>query len=369
MVTSGISLHNFRTREPERIFEQQHLLDWMEQAYKTAYPEKSIESLIDKYALKDDRIQSRGLNLAQSFVDCTGGFHNFEITPTGPSTKQRCQKFTELTLDTINHFYQDQTPPDHIVHVTCTGYESPSAPQLFINQKDWRATNVTHAYHMGCYASIPAIRMAAGQALLLKSFGNSKPKVDVINTEYASLHYNMSILNTAEQVIVFSLFADGAAHYSLSPSDQLNKGYEIIGIEEYIIPDSLDLMRWVPDSYGFLMRLSPHVPTKVAEYLPEFLEKVANKHQINIDHLLQESRFAIHPGGPKIVDLVQQNLALTDSQVKESKTVLKNRGNMSSATLPHIWELMFHDYERDQYIISLAFGPGLSIFLALFKSI
>jgi predicted naringenin-chalcone synthase len=65
---------------------------------------------------------------------------------------------------------------------------------------------------------------------------------------------------------------------------------------------------------------------------------------------------------------VKKKLELNDDQVKESRKVLFERGNMSSATLPHVWhEMVQNEYSEGTLILSLAFGPGLSIFGSLFE--
>ncbi|HSW73216.1 MAG TPA: 3-oxoacyl-[acyl-carrier-protein] synthase III C-terminal domain-containing protein, partial [Chlamydiales bacterium] len=88
-----------------------------------------------------------------------------------------------------------------------------------------------------------------------------------------------------------------------------------------------------------------------------------------VENLLEKARFAVHPGGPKILQQIQKELGLKDSQMENSFSILKNYGNMSSATLPHIWESMLReDSIRDkELIVSLAFGPGLSICGALME--
>ena len=60
-----------------------------------------------------------------------------------------------------------EEPPDDIIHVTCTGYEAPSAVQKLAVRRGWQdRVGITHAYHMGCYASMPAVRMATGYLAL-----------------------------------------------------------------------------------------------------------------------------------------------------------------------------------------------------------
>ena len=81
-----------------------------------------------------------------------------------------------------------------------------------------------------------------------------------------------------------------------------------------------------------------------------------------------KSIFAIHPGGPKIIDAVQSVLELSEEQISESKKVLFNHGNMSSATLPHVWdEILNKNYAVGTKVISYAFGPGLTLFGSVFE--
>ena len=88
---------------------------------------------------------------------------------------------------------------------------------------------------------------------------------------------------------------------------------------------------------------------------------------INVTEALK-SVFAIHPGGPKIIDSVQDILELSDEQVFYSKKILFERGNMSSATLPHVWsEILEHNYPVGTKVISYAFGPGLTLFGSVFE--
>lgn len=108
------------------------------------------------------------------------------------------------------------------------------------------------------------------------------------------------------------------------------------------------------------MSLSKEVPDKIRASLPDFIRELTQGRS-------GKCLYAIHPGGPKIIDLIQSELGLSDEQVAFSRKVLLARGNMSSATLPHIWkEILESDYEGD--IISLAFGPGLTTFGGFFEA-
>ena len=62
-------------------------------------------------------------------------------------------------------------------------------------------------------------------------------------------------------------------------------------------------------------------------------------------------------------------LELDEGQVAASRRVLHDYGNMSSATLPHIWMRLLADPDvpRGTLIPSFAFGPGLSVCGALLE--
>ena len=114
-------------------------------------------------------------------------------------------------------------------------------------------------------------------------------------------------------------------------------------------------MTWNVVEWGFQMSLAKEVVVHIARYLPQFLERLYPNWKGAI--------FAIHPGGPKILTHIQELLNLTDEQMRFSFQILKEYGNMSSATIPHIWQRILDDptVPNGTPIISLAFGPGLSI--------
>jgi predicted naringenin-chalcone synthase len=109
------------------------------------------------------------------------------------------------------------------------------------------------------------------------------------------------------------------------------------------------------------------VPTKIKKILKEFVNSLFLKANITQNESVP-AIYAIHPGGPKIIDSVQEVLALSNEQIKESNKIFFERGNMSSATLPHIWnEIINNHYPIGTRVISLAFGPGLTLLGSIFE--
>jgi predicted naringenin-chalcone synthase len=245
---------------------------------------------------------------------------------------------------------------------------SPSGAQRLVAKRDWgRSTEVFHAYHMGCYASMPAIRMAAGFV------ERGKSRVDIVHTELCTLHMDPS-QHLPEQLVVQTLFADGLIRYSASRAgdgDSIGAGLELVATREEIVPGTEDQMTWMVSDFGMQMTLSRKVPDHIRAGLGAFLERLAKAAGMTAVDLFEKALFAIHPGGPRIIDEIAEHLGLRPAQVQASNAVLSNYGNMSSATLPHVWKSMLEDdaVPPGTLIVSLAFGPGLTIAGAILRKI
>jgi alkylresorcinol/alkylpyrone synthase len=103
------------------------------------------------------------------------------------------------------------------------------------------------------------------------------------------------------------------------------------------------------------------VPFVIAEHIERFAAGLCAKAGRTLDEFRDDMVVAVHPGGPKIVDLVQQFMGLDDWQVRHSRAVLHDHGNMSSATIPHILSRIVADPEiaEGTPVFAVGFGPGL----------
>jgi predicted naringenin-chalcone synthase len=113
-------------------------------------------------------------------------------------------------------------------------------------------------------------------------------------------------------------------------------------------------MTWNLADWGFEMSLAKEVPVLIARSLPRFIQRLGVE---------KNAIFAVHPGGPKILTNIQKILDLTSEQLHHSSDILLKFGNMSSATLPHIWKAVLEDESVPSGfpVVSLAFGPGLTL--------
>ncbi len=351
-------LIDFQILRPPFESAQEETLHWLVEAHVKAEGNEEFRPILREklwqVGCKPDRIGKRGHVLAD-FNHCDWDkmeIYRLHETSTGKNLSARAKKFEAEVDEIFRRYYPDgSTPPDDLIHVSCTGYISPSGAQKIVSERNWgHLTTVTHAYHMGCYGSVPAIRMASG---FLNSAAE-KQRVDLVHTEICSLHSNPS-MHQLDQLVSQSLFADGFVKYSVvRDTDQPH--LKIVALREEIIPNSLEAMTWSMADWGFQMSLAKEVPVLITRYLPEYLERLgANRYR--------NALFAIHPGGPKILIHLQKLLGLSERQMSFSFQVLKEYGNMSSATLPHIWQRILQDPEiaESTPIASLAFGPGLTI--------
>lgn len=370
-------LSNFRHIRPHHEIEQEKILDWIAEAHARAANHfetldidsfrKGLSQKLLQLGVGKEKIQRRGIHISDLFQKEWENMEIYSVTmdPKGKGFTERSDFYEREVLKVFENFYPDEhNLPEHLIHVTCTGYVAPSPAQRIVSMRNaGMKTTVTHAYHMGCYGSIPAIRMAAGFA----SAPNCGP-TDIIHTEVCSLHMH-PLKHSAEQLIVQSLFADGFIKYTLNAAKPLDGHLQILASHEETIPDSSHCMTWRCETQGLSMTLSKEVPVRIARAIGGYLNRLCKKGGLDDKTVLQNAYFAIHPGGPKIVQQIQDLLKLELRQIEHSVQVLKECGNMSSATLPHIWERMLQDTTVPNHtqIVSLAFGPGLSISGAIFE--
>jgi predicted naringenin-chalcone synthase len=377
-----VFLNNFHVIKPKNCTSQVELLEWITKCHQEAekssvhsdkLDEDLIQKLFQRYSVKATQVSQRYTESDDiKSIDFKNNrlYKIDEKHTNGASITERAQFFSERAYEVFNKFYkldEVKIKPDHLIHVTCTGYISPSAAQKIVAEDRWdKNTEITHAYHMGCYAALPAVRLAKNN-VIAESLTNPHYTTDIVHNEMCGLHMN-ALAQTPEQMVVQTLFADGHIKYSASTKKvAAGMNLKVITTLEKLIPNSVNDMSWIPAPWGMQMNLSREVPAKLKPELKQFTDDLFTKAGLGIE-LAQQSIFAIHPGGPKIIDSVQEVLELRENQIKECRKILFERGNMSSATLPHVWdEILNNQYPVGTKIISFAFGPGLTVFGAVFE--
>jgi predicted naringenin-chalcone synthase len=382
-------LTDFSMRRPEHVFAQADALAWLSETHATSAAttralsdgeraafSARYDKLLERCACGPDKIGSRGhvtreVGASQPGNAGTPALYDVRRYPRGQGSAARSRVYSEVVNAYFDREYaDDRQAPSELIHVTCTGYVAPSGAQRLVANRGWGSlTHVTHAYHMGCYAAFPALRIAAGHLgtpIGLRPL-STEARVDIVHTELCTLHLDPSD-HSPEQCVVQSLFADGFVRYSVREREA-GPGLEVLSLSEHILPDSADSMAWTVGDFGMRMALTRDVPDRIAGALRPFVTELFAKAERSLGDELRKCVVAVHPGGPKIIDRVETVLELRTEQVQASRDVLFDYGNMSSATLPHVWQrvLLDADVMPGTLVLSLAFGPGLSVCGGLFR--
>lgn len=269
-----------------------------------------------------------------------------------PGTAERMTVYAaaapSLALAAIRNLDQraDLSGITHLVVASCTGFVAPGIDQI-IAQKLALAPTVERLLvgFMGCYAAVAALRSA-------RHIVRSDPaaRVLVVAVELSTLHLQAD--REIEPLLAMLQFGDGAAA-ALVTADKA--GLAIDTPFATTLPASAELIRWAITDRGFAMHLSGEVPSRIAAALadPQFAAAATGGQAITaIDG------WAVHAGGRSILDAVEGALSLPADALAASRDVLRENGNMSSATLMFVLaRLIGRPIERG---VALAFGPGLA---------
>jgi prepilin-type processing-associated H-X9-DG protein len=314
--------------------------------------------------------RSSGIEYRHSVLEDYGRIRDFtfyadtlDLEPF-PGTGRRLQIFRENALALSVASFNDMTKSfpfldslqiTHLIVVCCTGMYAPGLDIDLVNALNLHSSvHRTAINFMGCHASFNALRIADA---LCKS--NEEAKVLVVCTELCSLHFQREAND--DNLLANALFADGSASvlvesYTRSPLKlKLEEFHSDLALE-----GSSD-MAWTIGDLGFEMKLSAYVP----DLIRKGIVSLTNSLLIKISaHLSDIRHFAIHPGGKKILRVIEEELNITKAQNEAAYHVLKNYGNMSSATVLFVLKEIIgklNGSDEGQRVLSFAFGPGLTL--------
>ncbi|MBJ7453754.1 MAG: type III polyketide synthase [Blastococcus sp.] len=234
---------------------------------------------------------------------------------------------------------------------TCTGYATPGLDIRLASDLGMPAgLQRLLIGHMGCYAAIPGLA-AVGDFVAARS----RPAV-LLCCELTSLHVQPA-QRDLEQVVAHALFSDAAAAIVVEPG--AGRGRRLAGVVARTDASTADLMTWDVTDLGFRMGLSPRVPGVLSTHVGEVVDELLAGAGLRTEDV---AGWAVHPGGPKIIDVVRDELGLAEEQVAASRRVLSEHGNCSSATVLLVLQEMA---DVDGPVVAMAFGPGLTLYAAL----
>ena len=131
-----------------------------------------------------------------------------------------------------------------------------------------------------------------------------------------------------------------------------------------VAPDTRELMKWSVRDDGFDMVLSGRVPAAIQEMLSGGHRALLGGASIGDIDL-----WAVHPGGRSVLDAVGRALNLPSDALHSSREVLRDNGNMSSATVMFVLEKMLATAPPGRLGCGMAFGPGLTAETMMFQTV
>ncbi|MFJ2370175.1 type III polyketide synthase [Microbacterium sp. NPDC087665] len=257
----------------------------------------------------------------------------------------------------------------HVITVSCTGFHAPG-PEYEIVRALGLSDSVQryHLGFMGCYASMPALRAAS-------QFCAADPDavVLIVSVELCTLHLRSS--EDPDTIVATSLFADGAAAGIVTARSLPSpvRGLQLDRFHTAIAPEGEKDMAWTIGDTGFEMILSTAVPQIIGEAIIGALRPLyVQEHDMSMafeEGTIGErvQHWAIHPGGRSILDRIQERMHLSDTQLRPAREVLRQNGNMSSATILFVLKRILEEEgaQRGDRVAAMAFGPGLTAESAL----
>lgn len=242
----------------------------------------------------------------------------------------------------------------HLITVSCTGLSAPGIDLELISLLDLPSnTQRTSVNFMGCYAAVHALKQADAICT-----SNPKAQVLVVCVELCTLHFQKN--NDYDNWVANALFSDGAAACIVTheSSHEDHTGISIKDFYSEVYDSGKKDMAWQVSSSGFLMTLSAYVPELIESNIDQLMNNALKKYGITKNDV---TYWAMHPGGRKILDVIQQKLNLNAEDLFHSYQVLKNYGNMSSPTILFVLQSLSENNNPAGDMVGAAFGPGLTM--------
>jgi alkylresorcinol/alkylpyrone synthase len=302
------------------------------------------------------RILFQRAGIQRRFTATPGEYHNTfrgteernltfmqEALPLGATTVQRALDASNVAAREIDQFSV----------ISCTGYDLPFLDLQIAGQVGLRRDlQRTCILGMGCYAAFPGLNRARDVVM-----ARPQQRALMLSVELCSLHFQPK--DDTENVIVSALFGDGAAAAVIGYDDE-NAGPMLVDSLTRCEYNTLEHMAFHLTDHGMQMVLSAYVPEILSANIEEFVDDLLTRNHLKRSDV---TFWGLHPGGLKIMQHIERRLELEPDDLKYSRAVLKQYGNMSSATILFVLdEIIKHGKpQKGDYAVLLAFGPGLTM--------
>ncbi|OBH04336.1 stilbene synthase [Mycobacterium sp. E2699] len=255
---------------------------------------------------------------------------------------------------------------DTIVMVSSTGIAVPTIDARLMSRVGLRP-NIKRVplFGLGCVAG------AAGMARVYDYLHGYPGDVAVLlSVELCSLTLQRSD-TSIPALIGVSLFGDGAAAVVATGADRLplgdkaSQGPRVLATRSRVVAETVDVMGWNVSSNGFQLVMSRDVPKMADDYLRGEVDTFLADHGLSVADI---TTWVCHPGGPKVLDSIENALGLSPQALVHSRNSMRENGNISSASvLDVLRRTLAEPPKAGSYGVMLAMGPGFSFELLLLQ--
>jgi alpha-pyrone synthase len=355
------------TASPPFRFDQMRIAEFMANALQL--DERGRRRLRALY--RTTRIQQR-YSVLPDYGQEMGQFSFYPNTPDlepFPTVSLRMDQYRQHAVGLAERAIRDclsrrQVPLSDITHlitVSCTGMYAPGPDIELIERLGLRTSTHRMAINfMGCYGAFNGMKVATA---LVQA--DPAAKVLLVCTELCTIHFQKK--HEEDHLLANALFADGSAALLMEGTQPaVAPALEVARFACEVLPEGQDDMAWHISDFGFEMKLTPRVPNVLKTGIRQVLERLLAAQGIRREDV---GLYAIHPGGRRILEVIEEVLGLCACDNAAAYEVLRDYGNMSSVTvlfvLKRVWER--NQQQHGAWIFSSAFGPGLTAETALLR--
>jgi alkylresorcinol/alkylpyrone synthase len=278
-----------------------------------------------------------------------------------PGWKERNKIYIDSALDlleTITRQCLDQArlrpeALDAIVVVSTTGIATPSLDALLIERMGLRRDiERLPIFGLGCGGGVLGLARAGAMARL-----NPKSNVLCLVVELCALCFRRNDYSKSN-IIATALFGDGAAGAIVSCQGD---GPRLGASGQHTWPQTLDIMGWDVESDGFRAVMSRDIPSFVRREMRSVAVDFLERNGLGLGDI---DGFVCHPGGTKVLTALEEAFSLAEGTLSQGKSVLRDYGNMSSATVFFVLQRMLEEGGR-KHLLLTGMGPGFTAGLQL----
>jgi alkylresorcinol/alkylpyrone synthase/polyketide synthase Type III len=249
---------------------------------------------------------------------------------------------------------------DCFVSVTSTGLLCPGVTAHLAKAMAFRDdVKRVDVLGMGCNAAMNGLEM-------LRAWSATHPRriglmlcVEVCSAAYA-LNRSMST------AVVNSLFGDGAGAVVVraDPQDDWRRGPGVIDSESLILTEAIDAMKYELDGTKLSFYLEKDIPWVIGKNVPAPVGRLLARHGLTVPDV---DHWIVHSGGKKVIDAIVASLELPETAVRHTRRILRDFGNMSSASVLFSFETLRQEgvVREGDVGVMIAMGPGTQIETAL----